>query len=296
MSKKNKKPRRAAEPSPPSPRPGEDARDARNAPAPRGPLAVMREWTDILVVAFVLAMFVRVFLVELFKIPSSSMTPTLVGGEIARIDANHDGLEDMLALRGSTTPLLFLNNGDRLVGQGPAVGFSAFDLKRLRLSEKVHHRYDRILVNKLAYWFGDPKRGDIVVFKTPRSIWDPTKPVYIKRCVGETGETLTFDPEGRLRADGQVVEAPGFFQTQRYVTRVEAMQPAFNYQPEMAYDTTRPAQPRIERIHVPRGEIYVFGDNTHGSLDSRYWGGVSIARVKGRAFWRYWPLAHIGSL
>jgi signal peptidase I len=49
-------------------------------------------------------------------------------------------------------------------------------------------------------------------------------------------------------------------------------------------------------VTVPEDEFYVFGDNSGNSLDSRYWGGVEIERLKGRAFLRYWPLDKISLL
>ena len=60
----------------------------------------------------------------------------------------------------------------------------------------------KILVSKFAYWFGGPERGDVVVFKTPTHIWDPRKPIYIKRVVGLGGETISF--KGQLVANGEV--------------------------------------------------------------------------------------------
>jgi signal peptidase I len=250
----------------------------------------LREWLDALVFAFILAMFIRVFMVELFKIPSSSMTPTLIGGLIARLDANDDGLQDLLLLRGEfVQPLLFLNDGRRLVGQGEVP---------LPPLDSAGSEFDKILVNKMAYWFSAPRRGDIVVFKVPERLWvrDPDKSIYIKRCVGEPGDALGFDAQGHLQVGGRSVTQPDFFRTQRYRTVLPRRDENLFKRPEIRYDTLDDDLLAIERIDVPDGEIYVFGDNTHGSLDSRYWGGVPIERIKGRAFLRCWPWGQMSFL
>lgn len=276
-------------PSTPEPTRGSSAAtpDAKQA-LPERKRSVAREWADALVVAFVLAMFLRVFIVELFKIPTGSMTPTLIGGTVAEIDLDRDGLEDMLLLDSHQHPLRFMNNGERLVGEGPTPMPTA-DRRRLQARGVVRKQYDRILVNKFAHWFGPPARGEIVVFKTPPHIWERDKPIWIKRCVGRPGETLTFDADGHLLVDDERVTEPEFFATQSYLLNVgEARRPE-----EIDYARGPDGFMRIERIEVPEGEAYVFGDNTWSSRDSRYWGGVPLENLKGRAFFRYVPVSRM---
>lgn len=242
--------------------------------------AILREWANALVVAFVATMFFRIFMVELFKIPSGSMTPTLIGGRIANIDLNHDGKLDMVLLQTGQTPLIFTHDGRQLI----ATPEMTETLRDVRSQE----RFDRILVNKMAYWFHQPRRGDIVVFKVPPAIYAKDKPIYIKRCVGQPGEQLGFDSDGHLMAGGKRVREPDFFDMQRYRPTVDALYsgtiPGITYTPVGSGQDSR-----IDSIHVPPGQIYVFGDNTNSSFDSRYWGGVPLDNVKGRAFFRYWP-------
>lgn len=257
--------------------------------APAGILSIMREWADALVIAFVLAMFVRVFVVELFKIPTGSMTPTLLGDYIAEVDWNNDGKRD-LVVRGPSRSLVFINKGDRYQIDRTAHVSVAEEQAWVR-DGTFRPQYDRILVNKLAYLFSPPGRGDVVVFKVPEVIWDPTKPIYIKRCVGLPGDTISID--GQLKVEGRPVEEPEFFKYQQYLNDVGLTSHGFERQPFVDYQGNGFSADEIMAVHVPRTGIYVLGDNTDSSLDSRYWGAVPLQNLKGRAFLRYWPINKI---
>ncbi|HUT25075.1 MAG TPA: S26 family signal peptidase, partial [Sumerlaeia bacterium] len=211
--------------------PKKDSRGAQREPAPpgepRGFWPVLSEWTDALVVAFLLAMFIRLFAVELFKIPSGSMTPTLLGSEpggVSFFDVDGDNDEDMI-VRSNHNYLVYLKENKRYHFGGR--GHPGNDLDRWMRRRQT--RQDRIIVAKFLYWFSPPKRGDIAVFKPPEPSFDPSKPVYIKRVVGLPGETLSFEAApgvseyehsmGRLAANGERVESPEFFRDQLYQYR-----------------------------------------------------------------------------
>lgn len=254
-----------------------------------GVLAVMREWGDALVIAFILAMFVRIFVVELFKIPTGSMTPTLVGDWVAEVDWDGDDLLD-LVVQGHSQTLVFINRGDRYEID-PEAEVPTAVLRQWEEEGILRPQYDRILVNKFAYWFGIPERGDVVVFKVPRIIWDPLKPIYIKRVVGLPGERISF--EGRLRVDGELVEKPDFFEHQLYINEANLNSYGYPKLPYVGYEPGTFGADEIVRVEVPEDSIYVLGDNTRSSLDSRYWGAVPLSHLKGEAFLRYWPLDKI---
>lgn len=264
------------------------AHPARDAP-PSGLLPILREWADALIIAFVLAMFVRVFIVELFKIPTGSMTPTLLGDYVAEVDWDNDGTRDLI-VRGQRQSLVFLNRGDRYVIDRSAQVTAADEIAWER-SGLLKPQYDRILVNKLAYLFSGPRRGDVVVFKVPEVIWDPAKPIYIKRAIGLPGETIRID--GRLKVNGTPVEEPDFFAHQEYLNEVDLRNHSFDRQPYIDYEGNGFTPDRILDVRVPEDSLYVLGDNTDSSLDSRYWGAVPMENVKGRAFLRYWPVNKI---
>lgn len=113
-----------------------------------------------------------------------------------------------------------------------------------------------ILVNKLAYKFSEPVRGDIVVFVFPVN---PEEDL-IKRIIGVPGDTITIQ-EGMLTVNGVVVDEP-------YINAP----PAYN-----------------GTWQVPEGELFVLGDNRNDSRDSHQWGLLPIENVIGRAVLIYWP-------
>ncbi len=102
---------------------------------------------------------------------------------------------------------------------------------------------ESLMVLKIAYRFGEPKRGDIVVFQYP---YNPEKD-YIKRVIAVGGDTIEMRL-GRVYVNGQLkeepyVQYPGFF--------------------------------NMNVTTVPEGTIFVMGDNRTNSEDSRMFGPVS---------------------
>lgn len=253
--------------------------------------SLIREWSDELIFVFLIVLFIKMFLVELYKIPSGSMTPTLLGGLVAHEDVNGDQKKDIVFWTDSRDALVFVDQGERYVFTRD-VRVSPQQAKTWHQAGLITPQFDRILVNKLAYNFKQPERGDVVVFKVPDRIYREEAPIYIKRLVGTPGEELSFDADGGLVVAGKPVESPGFFQTQRYVPVIEPHVGGFHERPEIQY-TVQQGGLRETSIRVPEGEYYVFGDNAHGSLDSRYWGGVPFEHFKGRAFMRVFPLFQI---
>ena len=113
-----------------------------------------------------------------------------------------------------------------------------------------------VLVNRLAYRFGEPVRGDIVVF---RSI-NQADLDLIKRIIGTPGDQIIVE-------DGKVV-----------VNGVSLIEPYIN------------AAPRYSgRWSVPAGYLFVLGDNRNDSSDSHAWGLLPVQNVIGKALLIYWP-------
>ena len=137
---------------------------------------------------------------------------------------------------------------------------------------------DHIIVNKFIYGpqlpvlqgllpLREPRRGDVVVFRYP----EQPHVDFVKRVVALPGETVLIRDK-RVFIDGKELPEP-------YV---------------MFKDTrTQHSSSPFHRDHfgpyrVPAGEYFTMGDNRDNSHDSRFWGTVPRAMIKGRAFMVYW--------
>lgn len=116
---------------------------------------------------------------------------------------------------------------------------------------------DFVIVNKLAYKLGAPKRGDVIVFRYPP---DPTQVPYIKRVIGLPGDQVHI-------AGGKV-----------YVNGNQILEPYLKVTTNRGGDWS-----------VPEGKLFVMGDNRNNSSDSRSWGYVPMENIIGRAEIIYWP-------
>jgi signal peptidase I len=112
----------------------------------------------------------------------------------------------------------------------------------------------------------DPKRGDVIVFQWPQ---DPSKD-FIKRCVARGGETIEIKDKA-VAVDGRVLNEP-------YAVHSDP-----NVKPA-GFD----ARDNYGPFTVPKGEMFMMGDNRDNSNDSRYWGTLDMDLVKGRAMFIYW--------
>jgi signal peptidase I len=130
---------------------------------------------------------------------------------------------------------------------------------------------DRTLVNKLAYEFGEPERGDIVVFGSAK---DEDQDL-VKRVVGLPGDVVTIEA-GRLLVNGAPREEP--------------------YLADKPCVPSLPKTCRFGPVRVPKGHVFVMGDNRTNSRDSRFFGPVPEEKLVGEAVFRFWPPGRVGTL
>ncbi|MBI5156773.1 MAG: signal peptidase I [Acidimicrobiia bacterium] len=187
-----------------------------------------KELPILIVVALVVAVVIKTFLVQAFFIPSASMRDTLLEG-------------------------------------------------------------DRVMVNKLAYRFGDPARGDVIVFDSPL-VPDDDGESFLGAVVRNIGEALGLStPDTALikrviATGGETLEIRG---NTVYIDGVAIDEP---------YVRPGSQMPAFGPVTVPEGEVFVMGDNRNQSEDSRRFGTVPVDDIIGRAFLRVWPPSRWGGL
>lgn len=187
-----------------------------------------RELPLLIVVALVVAVLIKTFLVQAFYIPSASMADTLVEG-------------------------------------------------------------DRVMVNKLAYRFGDPAPGDVIVFDNPRDIEVGGESILgaVFRHIGESLGVSSPDSaliKRVVAVEGQTVEVRD---NTLLVDGVAVDEPYVRDGSQMA---------DFGPVDIPEDHVFVMGDNRGQSQDSRIFGPIPQSDIIGKAFVKVWPPGRWGGL
>lgn len=323
------------------------------------PNAKWRENIEVFLVAIAVAMAIRTFFLQPFKIPTGSMQPTLYGiefepmqatpekpaeeipgflgrvwdaavrgtfyhfvqaesaGELARVDPpqkflaffnkqtvwlKYDGRNELTPHQiwfapdpeqGSNQETKFLARA----GLQPGLTFNAGDYV-FRIKEVAG---DHLFVDRVAYNFRPPTRGEIIVFKT-KGINHPGMPqdqFYIKRLVALGGEKVSLGDDQHLRINDVRLDA-----ATPHFGNVYTFGPDWKENHFFGHANDKVAREHLhysiapyfpdERTDyvVPDKHFMVMGDNTLRSFDSRGWGPFPRDNVIGKSFFVYWPIAN----
>ncbi len=234
---------------------------------PRQSYPSLRENVEVFLVAAIVAMGVRTFFIQPFKIPTGSMQPTLYG--IYPYRDNQRGEPPLPYLDG--TPSL----PEKLLGM--AVQGKMYE------SAGYRSRGDHIFVDRFTYHFRKPQRGEVIVFDTTEIERLPESSrgkFYIKRLIGLGGDQIQINPPYVLVNDEKLNSRSAFeriySRTNGYSGYVLAPGAEFLHNAGNTYQ-------------VPPRDLFVLGDNSRSSLDGRFWGSLPEHALVGRAVFVYWP-------
>lgn len=190
--------------------------------------AFWKELPVLIIVALVVAVIIKTFLVQAFFIPSASMRDTLLEG-------------------------------------------------------------DRVMVNKLAFRFGEPGHGDVIVLDSPLEESSDGENLFgaIVRNIGEslglsTPDTALIKRVIALEGDTIEIRANTVF-----INGIAIDEP---------YLTRSVRMPDFGPLQIPPGHVFIMGDNRNQSEDSRRFGPIPESSIIGRAFVRVWPPSRWGGI
>ena len=136
---------------------------------------------------------------------------------------------------------------------------------------------DKIVINKLAYMFRDPKRYDIIVFKQSGNEHNYYN---IKRVIGLPGEAVRYEND-QLYVNNQPIAEP-------YLTKNRKKD-----HETMPYTTNFDSKELLMQEKLPKDSYFVLGDNRRMSKDSRSFGAIHADQILGKAQFVYYPLTHM---
>jgi len=273
---------------------------------PRRPQAVLRENIEVIIVALAVAMAFRTYFVQPFKIPTSSMYPTLAG--IHYIEKERKAFSDYfpfnlvkwavfgqtyIEVKAQSTGLvnisqtkegIVINVGGIVHNIHPNmslhVGQNDTVLRGQVLASGMKVAGDHIFVNKVKWNFMKPERGEIMVFKTDGIRQIRQNEHYVKRMVGLPEETVGITPPF-LYINGKPVTGVDM------MDKIQACSPGYNGYIQAGDFMTG----GVNAVKLNEGQYFACGDNQRNSLDSRYWGPVPRRNLVGPAFFVYWPFS-----
>jgi len=128
---------------------------------------------------------------------------------------------------------------------------------------------DYILTSKVSYKIGQPKRGEVIVFHSPKN----PDIEYIKRIIGLPGDTVLIQNSQVFVNNAQINEP--------YISAATTLWEG---------GFVKEGVP----VTIPKGFLFVMGDNRPRSSDSREFGPIPIESVIGQVFYRYYPPGKTG--
>jgi signal peptidase I len=289
----------------------------QHMPTPKD--AVWRENIEVILVAIVVAVGIRSYFLQPFKIPTGSMQPTLNGiighplpvteptpnifrqvAEFVILGRNYIDVvsaQDDQVIQVVPKKFAFFFTFSRIVceKQNFLVYASPDTLRQdFKVSPGSHYAKgetiakgavdtgDQVFVDKFTYNFMKPHRGDVFVFRTDNIFGIQADP--------ETGapffiKRLSGVPGDVLRIDPPLLYVQGKLADGYGFSRVMGAKDGYRgYAPGRDYlsDPTK-------TYMVPERHYFAMGDNSYNSLDSRWWGPVPEENLVGRGLFVYWP-------
>ncbi len=281
----------------------------------RPPKSTTRDYFESIGAAILIALALRAFVIEAFKIPSSSMYPTLEIGDHIFVNKFIYGIR----IPWTSTKLFELrkpHRGEVIVFMQPCTPDKDY-IKRVVATENqtVEVRCNVVYVD------GQPIPHDLLDDQCTYQDYPDGADRWLTKLCSRYRETVdagpyeTFHDEGRpardkLQADGLLTSGNDRDFPKLHINHPPSCEhqienndpsdgiPVPNQLPGKLVETkgqdqAKACEPQLHYV-VPPGHVFVMGDNRANSNDSRYWGAVPVENIKGKALFIWLSYAHWG--
>jgi signal peptidase I len=215
------------------------------------------EYAKAIGTALLIALVLRQFIFQAFRIPTGSMLDTLQIGDFLFVNK---------FLYGAKTPERIRIGKTTLINGLPVLKFPTIR---------------------------EPRQGDIIVFEYPND----RNLDYIKRCVAVEGDTILVEEgilkvNGEIYEsnfadrEGDHSCVPSWADPESCPSPRTRHDQAAYVRNQRNHSWPWPGMPKT--FVVPEGHIFMMGDNRYNSMDSRYWGALDKTLIKGKAMFIYW--------
>ncbi|MDQ2867370.1 MAG: signal peptidase I [Verrucomicrobiota bacterium] len=288
-----------------------------------------RENVEVVLVAIVVAVAVRSYFIQPFKIPTGSMQPTLNGiighpsaekspnflvqiaefvirgrnyiDVVARDDVRVDQITSQKYLYFFTWSRVICDRGNYLIYAPPETLQQDFQVREGRhyqrgdvIAQGWIDTGDQVFVDKFSYNFIKPRRGDVFVFRT-----NHIGPIVMRTEPGQDPpyyiKRLVGLSGDTLRVDPPLLYVKGASDAAEHLQERFGIRRVMGAKPPYRGYSLSPGQEYMtnptQKFTVPAHAFFAMGDNSYNSWDSRFWGPVPEENLVGRGLLVYWPFA-----